>query len=113
MQGPEDVAGPVPDPGASLDQQPHPVQDLDGPGGTDPPLSLSNRANTSYVADPKREYVGLWCKRFILGEWRQAEGAVFDMFDEDQLVTMLPAIERWISLGIDRPALPPEAMTSR
>lgn len=28
-----------------------------------------------YVAALKREYVGLWYRRFILGEWCQAEGA--------------------------------------
>ncbi|MEU8821814.1 phage terminase large subunit [Actinoplanes sp. NPDC048796] len=55
-----------------------------------------------YVADLAREYVGLWYKRFILGEWRSAEGAVFDMFDEDRhVVDELPAIVRWVSLGID------------
>ncbi|MBM0275336.1 PBSX family phage terminase large subunit [Micromonospora tarensis] len=56
----------------------------------------------AYVADLKREYVGLWYKRFITGAWVQAEGAVFDMFDEDRhVVQVLPAIHRWISLGID------------
>lgn len=55
-----------------------------------------------YVADLKVEYVGLWYKRFILGRWVQAEGAVFDMFDEDRhVVPVLPAIHRWLSLGID------------
>lgn len=55
-----------------------------------------------YVADLKVEYVGLWYKRFILGRWVQAEGAVFDMFDEDRhVVPVLPEIHRWISLGID------------
>lgn len=55
-----------------------------------------------YIADLKREYVGLWYKRFILGSWVQAEGAVFDMFDEDRhVVDQLPAIHRWLSLGID------------
>ncbi|GLH97357.1 PBSX family phage terminase large subunit [Phytohabitans aurantiacus] len=55
-----------------------------------------------YVADLKTEYVGLWYKRFIEGRWVQAEGAVFDMWDEDQhVVPVLPAIHRWISLGID------------
>lgn len=55
-----------------------------------------------YVADLKREYVGLWYRRFILGEWRLAEGAVFDMFDEDRhVVSELPAINRWLALGID------------
>lgn len=56
----------------------------------------------AYVAAIKREYVGLWYKRFILGEWVLAEGAVFDMFDEDRhVVDDLPHIVRWISLGID------------
>lgn len=55
-----------------------------------------------YVADLAREYVGLWYKRFIEGRWVQAEGAVFDMFDEDRhVVQVLPDIHRWISLGID------------
>jgi PBSX family phage terminase large subunit len=55
-----------------------------------------------YVADLTKEYVGLWYKRFILGAWVQAEGAVFDMWDEDRhVVSTLPAIQRWISLGID------------
>lgn len=55
-----------------------------------------------YVRDLATEYVGLWYKRFIEGRWVQAEGAVFDMFDEDRhVVPVLPAIHRWISLGID------------
>lgn len=36
-----------------------------------------------YVEQLKREYTGLWHKRFILGLWVQAEGAVYDMFDPD------------------------------
>lgn len=35
-----------------------------------------------YVANLKKEYIGLWYKRFILGEWCVAEGAVYDFFDE-------------------------------
>jgi PBSX family phage terminase large subunit len=55
-----------------------------------------------YVRDLKREYVGLWYKRFIQGLWVMAEGAVFDMFDEDRhVLAELPSIYRWISLGID------------
>lgn len=55
-----------------------------------------------YVRDLATEYVGLWYKRFIEGRWVQAEGAVFDMFDEDRhVVPVLPAIHQWISLGID------------
>lgn len=56
----------------------------------------------TYVADLKREYVGLWRKRFVLGLWVQAEGAVFDMWDEARhVVDELPVITRWPALGID------------
>lgn len=56
----------------------------------------------AYVADLKREYVGLWHKRFVLGLWVQAEGAVFDMWDETRhVVTELPVITRWLACGID------------
>jgi len=36
-----------------------------------------------YVNNLKKEYTGLWYKRFIDGLWVQAEGAVYDMFDTD------------------------------
>lgn len=36
-----------------------------------------------YKADLKREYQGLWYKRYIEGLWVMAEGAVYDFFDED------------------------------
>ncbi|WP_435889181.1 PBSX family phage terminase large subunit [Streptosporangium canum] len=56
----------------------------------------------AYVASLKQEYVGLWYRRFILGDWCLAEGAVFDMFDEARhVVDELPAIDRWFSVGID------------
>lgn len=35
-----------------------------------------------YVENLKKEYVGLWYKRFILGLWVAAEGAIYDFFDE-------------------------------
>lgn len=34
-----------------------------------------------YVAAISAEYVGLWYRRFILGEWVAAEGAIYDMWD--------------------------------
>lgn len=56
----------------------------------------------TYVANLKREYVGLWYRRFILGAWVQAEGAVYDQFDpERHVVTDLPHVVRWLSLGVD------------
>lgn len=59
----------------------------------------------SYVRAITREYVGLWYRRFILGEWVVAEGAVYDMFDPARhVVSALPADEwvaREIGTGVD------------
>lgn len=56
----------------------------------------------AYVAALKAEYTGLWYRRFILGEWCMAEGAIYDMWDPDvHVVDTLPAIARWVGLGID------------
>lgn len=35
-----------------------------------------------YIANLKSEYTGMWYDRYILGLWRIAEGAIYDMFDE-------------------------------
>jgi PBSX family phage terminase large subunit len=56
----------------------------------------------AYIASLEREYVGLWRKRFIEGMWVAAEGAVFDMWDEDRhVLDILPPIERWLALSAD------------
>lgn len=39
-----------------------------------------------YISSIKREYRGLWYKRFILGLWVLAEGTIYDFFDEDEHV---------------------------
>jgi PBSX family phage terminase large subunit len=60
--------------------------------------------NPTFVANLKREYVGLFYRRYILGEWVQAEGAIYDMFDPARNViepARVPPIRRWISAGID------------
>jgi|SRR5437879_2907920 len=55
-----------------------------------------------YVASLKLEYTGLWYRRFILGEWCLAEGAIYEMFDPDRhVVDILPPMRRWLALGID------------
>ena len=41
----------------------------------------------TFVAQLKKEYTGLWHKRFIEGLWVLAEGAVYDMFSEAAHVT--------------------------
>ncbi|MEU8035699.1 terminase family protein [Streptosporangium sp. NPDC049078] len=56
----------------------------------------------AYVAALKQEYVGLWYRRFIKGEWCLAEGAIYDTWDETRhVVDGLPPIEQWIAAGVD------------
>ncbi|MFF2852677.1 PBSX family phage terminase large subunit [Streptomyces sp. NPDC058001] len=57
-----------------------------------------------YVRDIKAMHEGLFYRRFILGEWVAAEGAIYDSWDRDRhIVSALPkaGIHRWISLGVD------------
>lgn len=58
----------------------------------------------AYIDALKREFTGLWYKRFILGLWVAAEGAIFDMWDPD-VHTMpwddLPRMQRLLAIGID------------
>ncbi|MBF6394112.1 PBSX family phage terminase large subunit [Nocardia farcinica] len=60
--------------------------------------------SADYIARKKAEFTGVFYKRFILGEWVAAEGAVFDMFDRETHVIPweeLPDM-RWIlGVGID------------
>ncbi len=57
-----------------------------------------------YRESLEREYSGLWYRRFILGEWVAAEGAIYDGFDEERHVLkphQLPPMERIIIAGLD------------
>jgi PBSX family phage terminase large subunit len=55
-----------------------------------------------YIAAIKREMTGIYFKRFVEGLWVLAEGAVFDMWDEDRhVVDELPLMRRWLAVGID------------
>lgn len=55
-----------------------------------------------YVERTKRNYAGLWYRRFVLGEWVLAEGAVYDMWDEERhVVSGLPRVQRSLALGVD------------
>jgi PBSX family phage terminase large subunit len=55
-----------------------------------------------YVAALKASFQGLFYKRNILGQWVQAEGAVYDMWQPDTMVVdLLPQMTRWIAVGID------------
>lgn len=46
-------------------------------------LSLSEKIKERY----RNMYVGVWFKRFISGLWVMAQGAIFDMWDEDNEIT--------------------------
>jgi PBSX family phage terminase large subunit len=55
-----------------------------------------------FVERLKRQYTGLFYKRFILGQWIAAEGAVYDMWDEDRHVTdLIPPITQWLCAAVD------------
>ncbi|GGW41275.1 PBSX family phage terminase large subunit [Streptomyces xantholiticus] len=55
-----------------------------------------------WVQRLKAQYVGLWYRRFILGEWCLAAGSVYDMFDEDRhVVDLMPFMKRWTAVGVD------------
>ncbi|MEU6033982.1 PBSX family phage terminase large subunit [Actinomadura sp. NPDC047616] len=55
-----------------------------------------------YIASLKKEYVGLFYRRFVLGEWCLAEGAVYDMWDPDtHVVTELPELVDRLAIGCD------------
>lgn len=67
-------------------------------------LDDNHSLDPAYVASLKAEYVGLWYRRFILGQWVAAEGAVYDMWDPDVHVVPfaeVPVIRRWIGVGVD------------
>lgn len=55
-------------------------------------------------AQYRRMYTGLFYRRFILGEWVAAEGAVYDMWALERHVipwTSLPTMERLLAVGVD------------
>ena len=55
-----------------------------------------------WVQRLKAQYVGLWYRRFILGEWCLAAGSVYDMFDETRhVVDLMPYMRRWTAVGVD------------
>lgn len=51
----------------------------------------------------RSSFVGLFYRRFVLGQWVAAEGAIFDNFDDTRHVVRgeLPQMLRWLALGVD------------
>lgn len=65
-------------------------------------LADNHTLDPEYIAHLQRSYVGLWYRRFILGQWVIAEGAVYDMWDEPRhVVDKVPNIVHWLGTGID------------
>jgi PBSX family phage terminase large subunit len=58
----------------------------------------------TFVARLKREYVGVFYKRNILGEWCMAEGAIFAEWDAERNVMprrAMPEMRDYLAVGVD------------
>lgn len=65
-------------------------------------LADNPHLSAAYIESLSREFVGLWRKRFIEGLWVAAEGAIYDMWDEDlHVVDIIPPIQRWLCAAVD------------
>lgn len=55
-----------------------------------------------YVDALKREYKGLWYRRYIEGEWALAEGTIFDFFDKElHVIDFPPSAADYYVVGVD------------
>jgi PBSX family phage terminase large subunit len=60
----------------------------------------------------KREFRGLWYKRFIEGQWCLAEGVIYDFFDERiHCLDLSPTSSRYFVCGVDYGTTNPCAFT--
>ena len=67
-------------------------------------LADNEHLDPIYVLQISREYVGLWYRRFILGDWVQAAGAIFEEWDPGRHVapaSTFPKMDRVLACGID------------
>jgi PBSX family phage terminase large subunit len=59
----------------------------------------------------RRLYSGLWYKRYILGDWCMAEGAIYDFFDRNiHVIPRAPHAAKYYIVGIDYGTTNPFAM---
>ena len=54
-----------------------------------------------YKADLRKEYTGMWYKRYILGEWAVSHGLIYDSFDHDNLFEKQLEPPNYYIIGID------------
>jgi phage terminase large subunit-like protein len=67
-------------------------------------MSDNEHLDPTYVAQVSREYVGLWRRRFIDGDWVIAAGAIYSQWEPARHVadpSMFPAMTRILDIGID------------
>lgn len=65
-------------------------------------LDDNPKLTDEFKASIRREFTGLWWRRFIAGEWVVAEGAVFPFWDPARhTVTELPRLRWRIAVGVD------------
>lgn len=64
--------------------------------------------SADYVAALDAEFVGLWRRRLIDGEWSLASGVVYDMFDEDRhVIDEVPELRALLACAMDYGATNP------
>ncbi len=54
-----------------------------------------------YKANLKKEYSGMWYKRYILGEWAVAHGLIYDSWDHDNVYEKPMPNPNYYIMGID------------
>jgi PBSX family phage terminase large subunit len=57
--------------------------------------------DSSFKENLKKEYSGMWYKRYILGEWAVAQGLIYDSYDNDNLYTHPAMSPSYYIVGID------------
>ena len=74
---------------------------------------LDNPALTQQERDYlARQHKGIWYKRFVLGDWCLAEGAIFDFFDEQiHTISKPPTNAQFYLVGVDIGFTNPTAFT--
>lgn len=65
------------------------------------PIDANVNLPKEYIEALKKEYVGLWYKRYILGLWCVAEGAIYDFFDEKRHVGKINLDARYHLVSVD------------
>jgi PBSX family phage terminase large subunit len=60
-----------------------------------------------------RSYKGIWFQRFIEGRWVQAEGAIYDTFDEEiHCIDFVPPVAEYYICGVDYGTTNPTAFVA-